>query len=219
MGRRLTVLALFGLLAVALPAAASDSFRDVGTSSPHHEAVRDLADAGITQGCRPGEYCPRDSVRRDQMASFLSRALPRSGFADGPADLVADNDWAGVPATASVRMPGDSGGRGTVVLHGTVTVYSEADVSDACPCEVEAFVYRADGQQQGPSSWAQLPADPTASGRVNVALPVSWAVDLPSGRSEQFGIAVFVNDGEPEGTRAEGSLAAVTAPFGDVPRG
>lgn len=219
MRRRLTVIALLGLLAVAVPAAASDSFRDVGTDSPHHDAVGELAESGITAGCESGRYCPGDDVRRDQMASFLSRGLPRTGFDDGPADLTADSDWAGVPASTQVRTTGSGSGRSTVMLHGTVSVYSEADVSQACPCEVEAFVYRANGDAQGPSSWAQLPAEPTPNGRVNVSLPVSWAVEVPADERETFRVAVFVNDGEPDGVVAEGSLAGITAPFGDVPAG
>jgi len=38
-----------------------------------------LATAGVTKGCNPAEgntrYCPNDLVKRDQMASFLARAL------------------------------------------------------------------------------------------------------------------------------------------------
>lgn len=219
MRRRPTVIALLALLAVAVPAAAGDSFRDVGATSPHHDAVGELAESGITAGCERGRYCPREGVRRDQMASFLSRGLPRSGFDEGPADLTEANGWAGVPASTRVRTTGSGRGRSTVMLHGTVSVYSEADVSEACPCEVEAFVYRADGDAQGPSSWAQLPAEPTSSGRVNVSVPVSWAIEVPAGRRETFRVAVFVNDGEPDGVVAEGSLAGITAPFGDVPAG
>jgi len=46
-----------------------------------------LRDAGITTGCSPTKYCPKDSVLRGQMAAFLDRALqlptgPPSGFTD-----------------------------------------------------------------------------------------------------------------------------------------
>jgi hypothetical protein len=37
-----------------------------------------LATAGVTKGCNPpgnDRYCPGDKVRRDQMASFLARAM------------------------------------------------------------------------------------------------------------------------------------------------
>ncbi len=42
------------------------------------ESINRIAAAGITYGCNPPantRYCPGDDVRRDQMASFLSRAV------------------------------------------------------------------------------------------------------------------------------------------------
>jgi serine protease len=38
-------------------------------------AINWIASVGITSGCGPERYCPSGVVRRDQMASFLSRAL------------------------------------------------------------------------------------------------------------------------------------------------
>lgn len=56
-----------------LPATGTDYFRDDGQ---FNEAdINRLAEAGIVQGTRPGEYRPRDGVRRDQMASYLARTL------------------------------------------------------------------------------------------------------------------------------------------------
>ena len=51
-----------------------DAFGD-DEGSVHEAAINSVAAAGITLGCGNGEYCPADSVRRDQMASFLARAL------------------------------------------------------------------------------------------------------------------------------------------------
>lgn len=219
MRRNLAIGLALGIIVVAVPASASDSFRDVVSGNPHHDAVGELVDSGVTLGCRAGEFCPADSVRRDQMASFLTRSMPRASFNDGPTDMVpVDGGLGGVPASVSVRTTGASGGRGNVALQGSVSVFSDAeDIAEQCPCEVEAFVYREDGGQ-GPSTWAQLPGDPTAEGRVNVALPVSWGVDLPSGSTATFRVGVFVNGAEPDDTSAEGSLSAITAPLGDTPR-
>jgi subtilisin family serine protease len=52
-------------------------FVDVGDSVFAEDIAR-LAAAGITLGCNPpvnDRYCPEDPVRRDEMASFLSRGL------------------------------------------------------------------------------------------------------------------------------------------------
>ena len=51
------------------------AFADVAADSTHHDAIQALAAAEITRGCGPGRFCPTDPVRRDQMASFLIRAL------------------------------------------------------------------------------------------------------------------------------------------------
>ena len=37
--------------------------------------INRLAAAGITNGCGSGLYCPNSAVTRDQMASFIARAL------------------------------------------------------------------------------------------------------------------------------------------------
>jgi hypothetical protein len=49
-------------------------FRDVQDGSSHAAAIEAIAAAGVTDGCASGRYCPNDSVRRDQMASFLVRS-------------------------------------------------------------------------------------------------------------------------------------------------
>ena len=70
-------MATFLVRALGLPAAAS-SFVDLGTSV-HAADIGALAAAGITKGCNPAEgntrFCPKDPVTREQMASFLTRAL------------------------------------------------------------------------------------------------------------------------------------------------
>jgi hypothetical protein len=56
-----------------LPASTTDHFTD--DSALHQADINRLADAGIVQGTSPGIYSPRNSVRRDQMASYLARTL------------------------------------------------------------------------------------------------------------------------------------------------
>ena len=42
----------------------------------HEGMIEAIAAIKVTLGCNiPDHYCPSDSVRRDQMASFLARAL------------------------------------------------------------------------------------------------------------------------------------------------
>lgn len=74
-GRKLVIgFAILALL--ALPIAnvfASHSFTDVPTSSPYHNAIAAISNAGITSGCGGGKYCPKSLVTREQMAVFLDR--------------------------------------------------------------------------------------------------------------------------------------------------
>ena len=108
MRNRLSLLVLAVALAVAFvlwatPAAAQDLEYPGGTFSDDnvsvHEAnIEAIAEAGITAGCRTGEhrYCPSDLVSREQMASFLARALELPTAAE---DYFIDDD-------GSVHEPG-----------------------------------------------------------------------------------------------------------------
>ncbi len=82
------IIAIGIVLAVAVPAVvfASDRFPDVPSSNVHHDNINAIANAGISLGCTGGNYCPADTVRRDQMASFLAR-----GLALGPGKLAVAN--------------------------------------------------------------------------------------------------------------------------------
>jgi hypothetical protein len=69
-------MATFLVRALDLPAG-SASFDDVG-ASVHAANIGALATAGITKGCNPPDntlFCPTSPVTREQMATFLSRAL------------------------------------------------------------------------------------------------------------------------------------------------
>ncbi|MEA2001882.1 MAG: S-layer homology domain-containing protein [Actinomycetota bacterium] len=74
----------------------SATFTDLGTSV-HAADIGALATAGITRGCNPPTndlFCPQDPVTREQMASFLARAL---GLDTSPRIVVtADQDLAGI---------------------------------------------------------------------------------------------------------------------------
>jgi serine protease len=60
--------------AMVLPAVGADYFTD-DEQSVHEADINGVAAAGVTQGCAIGLYCPKGTVTREQMASFLARAL------------------------------------------------------------------------------------------------------------------------------------------------
>ncbi len=73
---------------LSLPPASRDYFTD-DDGSAHENDINRVAEAGITAGCSPTQFCGRATVTREQMASFLARALalPRAD-----ADYFTDDD-------------------------------------------------------------------------------------------------------------------------------
>lgn len=67
-------MAAFLARALALPASAVDAFDD-DDGSLFEADINRVAAAGIASGCGTRLYCPDASVTREQMASFLARAL------------------------------------------------------------------------------------------------------------------------------------------------
>jgi len=68
-------MASFLARAFGLPPATDDYFLD-DTGSTHEGNINRLFEAGITTGYPDGTYRPADPVTREQMASFLARAIP-----------------------------------------------------------------------------------------------------------------------------------------------
>jgi hypothetical protein len=81
------VLAVLVTALVTGPAAVavgiSGAFTD-DDGSVHEADINGIAAAGITTGCGPGLYCPSLSVTREQMATFLARALDLTPVTIGP---------------------------------------------------------------------------------------------------------------------------------------
>ena len=68
-----SALLLGAAVAFPLGVIASHRFSDVPTSNTFHADIDAIADAGVTTGCAPNLYCPKDFVTREQMAAFLNR--------------------------------------------------------------------------------------------------------------------------------------------------
>jgi len=70
---RVAVVAAVAAIAFPLGVMAGHRFTDVPDSNTFHADISAIADAGITSGCSPLKYCPKDVVTREQMAAFLNR--------------------------------------------------------------------------------------------------------------------------------------------------
>ena len=73
-------MASFLARALKLTGTAPDAFTD-DEASPHEPNINLVAKAGIATGCAASKYCPTALVSREQMASFLARALKLAGTA------------------------------------------------------------------------------------------------------------------------------------------
>jgi len=90
--------------ALALPASSIDRFTDDDTSI-HQPSINAIAAAGITVGCGGANYCPAAPVTREEMASFLSRALQLPQPGGTPALVEVATGLSG--ATFATSAPGD----------------------------------------------------------------------------------------------------------------
>lgn len=89
---------------------ATNPFPDVDNSNTFAAQIRCLAAAEITQGQSDGTYGPRETVRRDQMATFVARMIDRAKALDVDGSLKAlpaydgDNRFSDTPDD-SVHAP------------------------------------------------------------------------------------------------------------------
>jgi hypothetical protein len=81
-------MASFIARAVGLTGTPIDYFTD-DNGNTHELNINRIRAAGITTGCGVGLYCPAGKVQRDQMASFLSRAV---GLTGTPIDYFTDDN-------------------------------------------------------------------------------------------------------------------------------
>ncbi|MEQ8272428.1 MAG: S-layer homology domain-containing protein [Deltaproteobacteria bacterium] len=101
-------MAAFLVRALSLPNTPTDHFAD-DEGSAFEDAINRLAAAGITSGCGASRYCPLDPVTREQMASFLARALH-------------------LPATSADYFTDDE----TSVHEGAINRIAEANITNGC---------------------------------------------------------------------------------------
>jgi hypothetical protein len=97
--RRIALVAGGTALALGLAGAAvaQSPFVDI-EGNTHEDAINRIYDAGITEGRTATTYAPRDEVRRDQMASFLSRTIDHI---HPPLDFL----WFTTPVDVAIVLP------------------------------------------------------------------------------------------------------------------
>ena len=88
--------------------ATGTAFPDVPASNPFAPWIEELARRGVTSGCGGGNYCPDNSVTREQMAVFLIKTLEGPAYVPQP----CAGDWDDVPCSSPFAVwIEDLGGR------------------------------------------------------------------------------------------------------------
>jgi len=90
------------------PPAATGVFDDVAPEDFASNFIEDLALQGISVGCGNGNFCPNDSVTRDQMAVFLTRAFALSlgpGDREPPFNVQVETPLPGTTYTSGGTVP------------------------------------------------------------------------------------------------------------------
>lgn len=73
------------------PVTSTDFFLDDNLSM-HEAAINRLAAAGLTDGCAPHRFCPKQLVTRAQLASFLARLLGTTRLPTTHLDFFVDDE-------------------------------------------------------------------------------------------------------------------------------
>ena len=103
-------MAAFLARALGLTGEAPDAFTD-DEGNTHEANIDRIAAEGITGGCGGTNYCPAASVKRDQMASFLARALELTGSAPNAfSDDTGNTHEANIDRIAQAGITGGCGG-------------------------------------------------------------------------------------------------------------
>jgi hypothetical protein len=103
-------MASFLARALDLPATSRDYFAD-DNGNKHEDNINRLAAAGITSGCADNRFCPDGAVARDQMGSFLKRALELPGSSrDWFSDVDGNKHESAINAIATADVTRGCGG-------------------------------------------------------------------------------------------------------------
>jgi hypothetical protein len=207
------VLIVLGALAVAVPAAlAGHFFGDVPGSSPHHDDVTAIANAGISVGCNPPTndlYCPDAAVRRDQMASFLRRGLGRGGYGTVQASPTP-SDYTAPVGAVSVTPGLPAGARPTAAGFVTATAQVTVRVANAsgCPC-----LFMGDLWSQESGFLTAYPAVLTVTAAGYYPLTLTGIGRFTTSGPKQIGVYVARTDGTAQ-SEIFGQVTAQYLPFG-----
>jgi hypothetical protein len=155
--------------AFELSSTGRDYFRD-DERSKHEGAINRLAASGITAGCDDRRFCPSGRVTREQMASFLSRALELS-------------------STSRDHFTDDNRSKHEAAINRFAAAKLTAGCADDryCPSgtvtrgQMAAFIRRAIGPDKLPTTWtAPARPAPPISASAGILTTAAEVASLPT---------------------------------------
>ncbi|HUR20695.1 MAG TPA: S-layer homology domain-containing protein [Vicinamibacterales bacterium] len=230
--RRRSLILLFGLVLLGVPAAAwaNHAFPDVPTGNPFHNDIDAIADAGITGGFGDGGYHPGEPVTRQAMAAFMHRGYGRVGQVGGGTPIggsVTVAAGASYSPAAAVRqititVPGATNAFAPnqfVLVYGRVEFNSAFDAYEGCPCEFTAWI--RDTSTNAAPAFASETFYSHVSKLFQRGIEVVGVFDAPPG-AHTYILETYLNDRDTTtnqvsyAMRVESKITAMTFPFGST---
>jgi len=198
------------LVSVATLAVADHTFPDVTDGNPFHNEIAAVAGAGIATGFPDDTFRPRDTVNRQQFAGWMNRGAGRASFAQSQATLDTSGTYEAVTSvTVTAGAAGE--GRGLVVLHGALDIFTTDTV--ACPCRVTSVIARTDTNASALERYSMIPGGSDEGGSSQTGLSNSWMVEIDAGQTLTFELRARFLDDDLDPPIATGELTAIYVPF------
>lgn len=207
----LALVAGFCLFAGSLTgvAVAAHQFDDVPNTNAFHDAIGNVANAGITTGYADGTYRPGDPVTRGSMAGFLDRAGTRVGYGENTVNTTSNSDQ----TLVSIEMErgaesSTTNSMGFYVIIGNVQIETQSPSS--CPCGARAYVNGV-----APTYEVMTNID-DPSGRARTSMTTLSVIPAaPDDTAEFIQLRASINEttGNPS-FKIDGQLAVLYVPFG-----
>jgi hypothetical protein len=198
------------LIALVVPALVfAASFGDVPPSSPYYASIEKVAAAGITSGCGNGNYCPKATVTREQMATFLGRTGGMGEQGTGGAALSTEAPT--LLATVDIKPGNASGGVAYVQVLGTFGAFTEDDDAGNYPYKAVFFLAQ-DATLLGFEHYVQITAL-ASDGYGDASGAVQVLIEIPTGAAGTYDLYGAQLAGPDGGVFAYGTVSATYLPY------
>jgi hypothetical protein len=228
----LSVALLVALVPTSILAVNPFTDLDPAQATGHNPNIDAIYNAGITTGCAPTEYCPKEFVTREQMASFLART---AGLGDNKpvanaARLATTNPTATSRNYAANELVRLARGKQSAPLNLTPTYQDVMQIQMTAPVTgyvlivsgVEVFVNAGAASVAARINCTFSPTDPTPEispeQRLDIPLDPDYAFFSPShgcllSAGLQYELRLQMKEVSGQAVAQMGTMTAIFVPF------